>query len=108
MNKLTTLLVISVAATAFGCATPTVVQSKKAGDSEMSCSQLKNAHAEAGEFEEKARREKGFTGTNVAAAIFFWPAMIGTYKNVEEATDAAKARQKHLESIAAEKNCKMF
>ena len=71
----------------------------------MSCDALKTAYAEAKDFESKARKERGVTGTNVAAAIFFWPAMIGTYKNTEEAIDAAKERQKHLESIAAEKKC---
>ena len=72
------------------CASPTVVQSKQSRDSEMSCDQLKAANAEAQDFESKARKERGVTGTNVAAAILFWPAMIGTYKNTEEAMEAAK------------------
>jgi outer membrane lipoprotein-sorting protein len=88
-----------------GCASPTVVKSKQTGDSEMTCAQMQGAYAEAQEFEEKARKERGVTGTNVAAAIFFWPAMIGTYKNTEEAIDAAKERQKHLEKVAATKSC---
>jgi hypothetical protein len=73
----------------------------------MSCSQLKAAYAEAQDFEAKARKERGVTGTNVAAAIFFWPAMLGTYKNTEEAIEAAKDRQKHLEKLGAEKGCKV-
>ena len=89
------------------CASPTVVQSKQSRDSEMSCDQLKTANAEAQDFESKARKERGVTGTNVAAAILFWPAMIGTYKNTEEAIEAAKDRQKHLEKIADEKKCKL-
>ncbi len=90
-----------------GCATPEVVQSKQARDSEMTCTQLKSAYAEAMDLETKARKERGVTGTNVAAALFFWPAMIGTYKNTEEAIDAAKERQKHLEMLAAGKNCQV-
>jgi hypothetical protein len=90
------------------CASPTVVQSKQTRDSEMSCDQLKAANSEAQEFEAKARKERGVTGTNVAAAILFWPAMIGTYKNTEEAIEAAKDRQKHLEKIADEKKCKLI
>lgn len=88
-----------------GCATPQVVKSKQTGDSEMECPQIKAAYEEAQEFETKARKERGVTGTNVAAAIFFWPAMIGTYKNTEEAIEAAKDRQKHLEKIAETKSC---
>ncbi len=91
-----------------GCASPTVVQSKQSSDSNMSCDQLKASYSEAQDFENKARKERGVTGTNVAAAIFFWPAMIGTYANSGEAMDAAKDRQKHLEKIAAEKNCKII
>ena len=35
-----------------------------------------------------------------------WPTQgHGTYKNTEDAIEAAKDRQKHLESVAAEKKC---
>ncbi|TAG81836.1 MAG: hypothetical protein EAZ24_00565 [Burkholderiales bacterium] len=105
-----TFLAAALAALSFltGCATPTVVQTKQINDSAMSCDQLKAAYQEALDFETKARKERGLTGTNIAAAVFFWPAMIGTYKNSEEAIDAAKDRQKHLERIGAEKNCKVI
>jgi len=87
------------------CASPAVVQKRQANDDNLSCAQLKDAYSEALDFEAKARKERGVTGTNVAAAIFFWPAMIGTYKNTEEAIEAAKDRQKHLEKIAESKQC---
>jgi hypothetical protein len=90
------------------CATPEVVQVKQVRDSEMTCPQLKAAYEDAQEFEKKARKERGTTGTNVAAAIFFWPALLGTYKNTEEAIDAAKERQRYLEKIAATKRCKIL
>lgn len=106
MKLLLTVLAATVlAAFLGGCASPTVVDSKQTNDRLMSCDALKTAYAEAKDFESKARKERGVTGTNVAAAIFFWPAMLGTYKNTEDAIDAAKERQKHLESIAAEKKC---
>lgn len=90
------------------CASPTVVQTKQTGDSNLNCEQLKAAYNEALDFETKARKERGVTGTNVAAAILFWPAMIGTYKNTEEAIEASKERQKHLEKMAQAKSCKLF
>ena len=106
MKFLMTVLAATVA-TAFlgGCASPTVVESKQSNDRMMSCDALKTAYGEAKDFESKARKERGVTGTNVAAAIFFWPAMLGTYKNTEDAIEAAKERQRHLESIATEKKC---
>ena len=101
-----TILAATIAAAFLGgCASPTVVESKQSNDRMMSCDALKTAYGEAKDFESKARKERGVTGTNVAAAIFFWPAMLGTYKNTEDAIDAAKERQKHLETVAAEKKC---
>ena len=88
-----------------GCATPTVVQTRKASDGDLSCAQLKDQITEAEDFEAKARKERGVTGTNVAAAVLFWPALLGTYKNTEEAIDAAKERQKNLYAIAKGKSC---
>ena len=102
---LTILASAAAVAILSGCATPTVVESKQAKDRDMSCAALKTSYAEAKDFETKARKERGVTGTNVVAAVFFWPAMLGTYKNTEDAIEAAKARQKHLETIAAEKKC---
>ena len=106
MKLLKTVLAATVTAAFLGgCASPTVVESKQSNDRMMSCDALKTAYGEAKDFESKARKERGVTGTNVAAAIFFWPAMLGTYKNTEDAIEAAKERQKHLETVAAEKKC---
>lgn len=87
------------------CATPDVVSIHKSGDEGLSCPQLKEQFAEAQDFERRARKEKGVTGTNVAAALFFWPALFATYSNVDEAVDAARDRQEQLRAIAARKGC---
>ena len=88
-----------------GCATPHVVDEKQLSDEELSCAQLLDEIAEAKDFEEDARDEKGVTGTNTAAVLFFWPALFATYANVEEAIDAAEERQKHLKKIYKNKDC---
>lgn len=98
----TSILTITLLA---GCATPTVVQTRKASDGDLSCAQLKDQISEAEDFEVKARKERGMTGTNVAAAVLFWPALLGTYKNTEDAIEAAKERQKNLFAIAKGKSC---
>ncbi|MPW64773.1 hypothetical protein CPI40_07345 [Moraxella catarrhalis] len=87
------------------CATPHVVQTKKITDNELTCSQIKSEIAEAEEFEKKARAERKVTGKNVAAALFFLPALIGTYSNTEEAINAAKERQALLTDLYSKKNC---
>jgi hypothetical protein len=96
----------SAVAVLFGCASPTVVTVKQVGDSNLTCDQLKKSYAEANQFEKNARKERTVTGTNVAAALIFWPALIATYSNTEDAINAAKDRQTNLMKIADEKNCK--
>jgi len=88
-----------------GCATPHVVEVAKTGDSAMSCSQLDLEMVEADRFKATAKGEKGMTGTNVAAAIFFFPAIFATYSNSNEAIAASDARRAHLSRIYDEKKC---
>jgi hypothetical protein len=88
-----------------GCASPTVVERERPEDYRLTCVELEREMRDADDFREKAQRERGVTGTNVAAAVFFWPAIVGTYANVEEATRAAEDRKKHLMNIYRDKGC---
>lgn len=88
-----------------GCATPTVVAVKQAGDANLSCAQMKDEFAQADNYLKAAKKERTVTGTNVAAAIFFLPGLLGTYVNTEEAINAAKDRQALLTKLAQKKNC---
>ena len=89
----------------FGCATPHVVQPVRFTDQGMSCNLLELEMAEADRYRVAAQGEKGVTGTNVAAFMFFWPAIFGTYANANEAIAAADTRKAHLASIHAQKKC---
>lgn len=102
MRFLPSLLLITLVA---ACASPDVLDVKQVTDENLSCEQIIVAMEEAKEFEADARDERTVTGTNVAAAIFFWPGLAATYVNTEEAIDAAKDRRKHLEKIYETKNC---
>ena len=88
-----------------GCASPTVVKSMKSGDEELTCGQLKNEYEESNRFIEEAEKEKGFTGGNIARGLFFWPAILGTYSNANEAIAAAETRKVNLMNIMRNKNC---
>lgn len=99
------LLFIATALLLQACATPHVVQTKKPDDERLTCSQLKMEIEEAVNFEKSARDDRKVTGKNVAAAVLFWPALLGTYANTEEAIDAAKERQKYLNDLYRKKHC---
>ena len=101
------IAVAGVAATVTACASPEVVGTRQMGDTKLSCMQLVAEIQEATEFERKAQKEKGVTGTNVAAAVIFWPAIIGTYYNANEEIDAAKERKEYLVELSTKKGCSM-
>jgi hypothetical protein len=97
------LVVVAVLA---GCASPTVVQSVKPGDSGLSCAQLQNEYSDADRFKKEAESEKGVTGGN-AARLLFWPAIIGTYMNANEAIAAAENRKVNLANLMNQKSCQV-
>ncbi len=88
-----------------GCASPHVVQAVQIEDAQYSCNRLTFEISEADRFRAEAQAEKGVTGTNVAAVLFFWPAMIGTYANANEAIAAADTRKVSLLSYYNQKKC---
>jgi len=104
-----TLLLTSLSITALlalsGCATPHVVETTRVTDSNLSCSQLAAEMKEADRFRTDAQKQKGVTGTNVAAALLFWPAMVGTYSNANEAIAAADTRKSNLMNLHTSKKC---
>jgi hypothetical protein len=105
MKRLVLISCLSVATFLKGCATPHVVSAVDARDNTFSCNRLLFEMNEADRFRSEAQREKGVTGTNVAAVLFFWPAMIGTYANANEAIAAADTRKAHLLNLYNQKKC---
>ena len=104
--KNTYLFLLVVAASLIGCASPTVVQSMKPGDAGLSCAQLQNEYSDADRFKKEAEGEKGVTGGN-AARLLFWPAIIGTYMNANEAIAAAESRKVNLANLMNQKSCQV-
>lgn len=103
--KLKIAAVVAAVSILTACATPHVVETTKINDHQLSCTQLQTEIDEAKKFEQDARAERKVTGKNVAAALFFIPALFATYANTEEAIDAAKERQAKLTDIYNKKQC---
>jgi hypothetical protein len=105
--KINTFLLISFASLLTACASPNVVQSVKVGDNGLSCAQLQNEYQDAERFRAEADKEKGVTGGNVLRALFFWPAILGSYANANEAMAAADSRRVNLANIMNQKGCQI-
>jgi len=98
-------IVLFVVMSFSGCASPTVVETKQINDPNLTCPNITTQIEEAEAFEKKAREERKVTGTNVAAAVLFWPALLGTYSNTEDAIKAAQERKQYLISLYEKKGC---
>ena len=106
--KLTSTFIVGSILFLSACSTPKVISERQAGDTALSCSQLTAEIKVAEDFKDDARDKKGMTGTNVAAGLLFWPALLVTYNNVGEAVDAAEDRIDNLLDLGREKGCKGF
>lgn len=100
---LATLALVLLAA----CATPTVTQVVKPGDSGLSCAQMQNEYSDVQRLKKEADAEKSVTGGNVVRALFFWPAIIGTAMNANEAIAAADNRSVHLSNLLTQAKCEV-
>ena len=88
------------------CATPHVVSVIGPNDSTMSCSQLDNEIAIASKYKRDAKVEKNFsTSTNVGAFLFWFPGLVATQMNANEAIRAADERINHLSRLKSKKDC---
>lgn len=100
-NILPSLIMIALLS---ACAHPTVIQTIKPGDTELNCGQLQNEYSDAERFKKEADGEKGVTGGNTAR-LLFWPSIVGTYMNANEAISAAESRKVHLVNMMSQKKC---
>jgi hypothetical protein len=100
------LILLTFCLFVFSCATPTVVNIIGPNDNELSCKELTSEIAKANQYADEAQSAKKMNNPhNIGAIIFFLPGMGVTMKNVEEASQAAKARALHLNKLKEKKNC---
>ncbi|MGC9272194.1 hypothetical protein [Acidiphilium sp.] len=88
-----------------GCETPKVVSVNQPSDNTLNCAQLNDQYTIARTYYKKAEGDRSVTGTNVAAAVLFWPALLGTYENTKDAIHAAKKRETKMIKLANQKSC---
>ncbi|MCL6284027.1 hypothetical protein M3P21_10840 [Ruegeria sp. 2012CJ41-6] len=104
LNKLKHLALVG-ALVLSGCVSPDVVQRNNIGDTKLSCDEIHNQIAQLDAIRAEARKGQTVSGQNVAAALLFWPAVIGNYSNASEALKAADARHEVLVSLSRKRGC---
>jgi hypothetical protein len=105
MNKRASFTLTVLALLIAGCATPPVLEATTASDALLSCPDLQAQYNAAQRVAINADKEKGLTQGNLLRAVFFWPSIIGTASNANEAIAAAEKRRKVLEELMQPKQC---
>lgn len=90
----------------FGCVSPEVVQTRTVDDNNLTCEEIKVQLDQLAQIREEAAKGQRASGENVAAAILFWPAVIGNYQNAKQALEAANERNDVLVALAEKKRCR--
>jgi hypothetical protein len=104
-NKTSSLLTILMATILFisGCATSPKVKVIQPGDNNLTREQLKEEISRLDRADSEVDSKKGVTGTNVAAALFFWPGLLYTHMDASEATRLIEQRRSHLMNLYNQK-----
>ena len=88
-----------------GCATTQKITVVQPGDQKLSCSQLQSELTKLDQAQHQVDSNKGATGTNVAAALFWLPGLAYTYYDAGQAAQAISDRRSHLTRLYNDKNC---
>jgi len=88
-----------------GCSHTQKVATTKPTDSKMTCEEINTEFAQLDNVMSEAKKNKGASGANIAAAVFFWPAAVGNYMDAKDAEELVKERQNNLTALSQKKGC---
>ena len=97
------LLMVATTLLLAGCVQNRAVQTVQAADFSLNCEQLQYELVQLGAEFDEASDESGFTGRNVATAIFFWPGVIVNEVRVNNNEDSISDRVDHLSELYRDK-----
>ncbi|MEP6342693.1 MAG: hypothetical protein ABJ275_05200 [Maricaulaceae bacterium] len=87
------------------CSHTEKVATVKPTDSKMTCEEINQEFSDLETVSAQAKKNKGASGTNIAAAVFFWPAAVGNYLDAENAEELVQERQENLVALSTKKGC---
>lgn len=88
-----------------GCSHTQKVATKKPTDTKMTCADIQQEFDDLDKVLKQAKKNKGASGTNIAAAVFFWPAAVGNYLDAENAEELVNERRENLVELSEKKGC---
>lgn len=101
--KLVAFIAASMSLTA--CVSTQTVSEKQVNDSELTCSSIATRIGEVRAASNYAKANRGVSGANVAAALFFWPALLVNNSNTSNMIKSMESRETVLVGYYSSNNC---
>lgn len=101
--RIATIIVVSTIITA--CVSTQTVAEKQVNDSELTCSSIATRIGEVRAGRNYAKANRGLSGANVAAFLFFWPALLVNNSNTSGMIKSMDARETVLAGYFEANNC---
>jgi len=99
------LAIGAVAISLTGCVSTRTISEKQIGDSTLACAEIADRVGELNALKAYSEKESGVSGKNVAAALFFWPAIIGNQMNAGDNIESINKRKTALIGHYESRNC---
>lgn len=99
------LALIALTATLSACVSTKTITKNQVADTQLLCSSVATRIGEVRGARDYARSNKGISGSNVAAALFFWPALLVNNSNTTKMIESMNEREAVLSGLYDGKNC---
>ncbi len=107
MNLLQTMTIFAAASiTMTGCVSTSIVSANQVSDKDLTCDSIGTRLGEVKAAKQFAQSKKGASGENVAAVLFFWPALLVNNSNTTQMINSMSNRESTLTKLYQDKNCK--
>lgn len=88
-----------------GCVSTSTVSASQVNDQDLTCDSIATRIGEVDAARSFAKSKRGVSSENVAAALFFWPALIANNSNTTRMINSMDARSETLNGLYQGKNC---
>ncbi len=105
MKKLALIALSASVLLTSACSHTEKVATVKPTDSKMSCSDINKEFSDLDTVMREAKKNKGASGANIAAAVFFWPAAVGNYMDAKDSEELVAERRRVLTDLSVSKGC---
>lgn len=99
------IVILAASLTTTACVSTQTVSTKQVNDATLSCSSIATRLGEVRSGKRYAKANQGLSGSNLAAALLFWPALLVNTQNTNNMIKSMDEREAVLVGYYNNKNC---